>query len=77
MVGPREHLKFYDKFGDLITRKVRHIRPDSRARLSGVESGGWGGLRSGRGGGGGESDPVRISTRVLETIEKNVLLSRL
>ena len=22
MAGPREHLKFYDKFRDLITRKV-------------------------------------------------------
>jgi len=25
MAGPREHLKFYDKFKDLITRKVTHI----------------------------------------------------
>ena len=26
MAGPREHLKFYDKFKDLISRKVIHIR---------------------------------------------------
>ena len=26
MAGPREHLKFYDKFKDLISRKVIDIR---------------------------------------------------
>ena len=26
MAGPREHLKFYDKFKDLISRKVNYIQ---------------------------------------------------
>ena len=26
MAGPREHLKFYDKFKNLINRKVIHMR---------------------------------------------------
>ena len=25
MAGPKEHLKFYDKFNDLISRKVIHF----------------------------------------------------
>ena len=37
MAGPKEHLKFYDKFKDLITRKViHHIQIFSTLSLPGI-----------------------------------------